>query len=275
MVRVAIAGAAGRMGRTLVEACSQSDDFVEVTVATVLADDPCIGVDSGLLSMGTSNGVITVADLSCYSDDFDVLIDFTEPGATMEHLNACRALQKAIVIGTTGLNDEQRRMVRNVAAHIPLVFAPNMSIGVNLCFNLLEKAAKVLGSDFDVEISEAHHRFKKDAPSGTALEMGKLAAQALDRNLDDVAVYGREGIGSERDPSTIGFSTMRAGDIVGDHTVTFAGQGERVEITHKASSRMTFAKGAVRAANWVVSKPAGIYSMQEVLGLNDLSKNLL
>lgn len=269
MIRLAIAGAAGRMGRALVEVCDQTEGDIRLTVATVLGDDPGVGIDSGLLASGVANGVITVADLALYSDEFDVLIDFTQPSATMKHLEICEEFKKAIVIGTTGLNEEERDRVRSSSGQIPIILSPNMSIGVNLCFDLLEKAARVLGNDFDVEIFEAHHRRKKDAPSGTALEMGNIVAETLGRNFDEVAVYGREGVSEPRDSSTIGFATMRAGDVVGDHTITFAGQGERVEITHKASSRKTFASGAVRAAEWLALKPAGNYSMKEVLGLSD------
>ncbi|MDD9889008.1 MAG: 4-hydroxy-tetrahydrodipicolinate reductase [Gammaproteobacteria bacterium] len=267
MIRVAIAGAAGRMGRTLVEAVSRSDADIGVSVATVLADDPCLNVDSGLLAMGVSNGVLTVCELSGQADQFDVLIDFTEPAATLSHLAFCQQHSKAMVIGTTGLSDEEQQQIENAGASIPIVFAPNMSVGVNLCLNLLDQAARVLGDEVDIEITEAHHRFKKDAPSGTALKMGEVIADSLGRDLNKVAVYGREGIGEERQRSTIGFSTIRAGDIVGDHTVTFASLGERVEITHKASSRMTFANGAVRAATWISNKPPAVYSMQEVLDL--------
>jgi 4-hydroxy-tetrahydrodipicolinate reductase len=268
MIRVAIVGAAGRMGRSLVEAIGRNEADISVTVATVLADDPCLHVDSGLLAMGVANGVETVSDLSKHLDQFDVLIDFTEPEASLSHLTICQQNQKAMVIGTTGMNDDQRQLIQAAGTDIPIVFAPNMSVGVNLCFKLLEQAAQVLGDDVDIEISEAHHRFKKDAPSGTALRMGEVVADTLCRDLNQVAVYGREGLGEERDPATIGFSTVRAGDIVGDHTVTFASLGERVEITHKASSRMTFANGAVRAALWLSQKTAGVYSMQDVLGLD-------
>ncbi len=255
------------MGRTLVEAVGRSEADIQVTVATVLADDPCLNVDSGLLAMGVSNGVITVSELTPLVDEFDVLIDFTEPGATRANLELCRQHQKAMVIGTTGLSDAERQLIQAAGESIPIVFAPNMSIGVNLCFNLLEQAARVLGDEVDIEITEAHHRYKKDAPSGTALKMGEVIADTLGRDIKKVAVYGREGISEERNRTTIGFSTVRAGDIVGDHTVTFASLGERVEITHKASSRMTFANGAVRAALWTTGKTAGVYSMQEVLGL--------
>lgn len=267
MVRVAVVGAAGRMGRTLVEAIESSDADLRVSVATVLADDPTLGIDAGLLAIGSTLGVPTIADLTSAMDDFDVLIDFTTPSATLEHLRLCQNSSKAIVIGTTGFSESQKSLIAKAATDIPVVFAPNMSIGVNLCFKLLEQAARVLGNDVDIEISEAHHRYKKDAPSGTALAMGEVVANALDRDLEKVAVYGREGLSGERERETIGFSTVRAGDIVGDHTVTFAALGERVEITHKASSRMTFAGGAVRAASWIEGKKAGLYSMQDVLGL--------
>ena len=267
MVKVAIVGAAGRMGRTLVEAISQSESALTVSVATVLADDPALGVDIGLMATGAAIGVTTVAGLEAASDDFELLIDFTSPEATMAHLAICRAHNKAMVIGTTGMSEAQQQAIAEAAAHIPIVVAPNMSVGVNLCLKLLEQAAKVLGDEVDIEISEAHHRFKKDAPSGTALKMGEVIAEALGRNLDDCAVYGRQGVSEERDRKTIGFATIRAGDIVGDHTVTFASLGERVEITHKASSRMTFASGAVRAANWLAGRDKGLYSMQDVLGL--------
>ncbi len=266
MTRVAIAGAAGRMGRNLVTAVSQSQEGVEVTVATVLADDPCLGVDAGLLAMGTAIGVQTSADLVRQLDDFDVLIDFTSPEASLAHLQLCREHGKAMVIGTTGFSAEQQDII-NAVNEIPVVFAPNMSVGVNLCLKLLRQAAQVLGDDFDVEIVEAHHRMKKDSPSGTALKMGEVLADSLQRDLDKVAVYGREGISEERDSKTIGFATVRGGDIVGDHTVLFAGMGERIEISHKASSRMTFASGAVRAAAWIDGKPPGVYSMQDVLEL--------
>ena len=255
------------MGRTLVEAITQSESGLSIAAATVLPDDPTLGVDIGLLATGSALGVVTTVNLNPAENDFDVLIDFTSPRATMAHLALCLANKKAIVIGTTGLSESQQQSVAEAAESIPVVFAPNMSIGVNLCFKLLEQAAAVLGDDVDIEISEAHHRNKKDAPSGTALKMGEIIADTLGRNLDECAVYGREGTSEIRDRKTIGFATIRAGDIVGDHTVTFAGLGERIEITHKASSRMTFASGAVRAAAWLSDKDAGLYSMQDVLGL--------
>lgn len=267
MLKVAIVGAAGRMGRTLVEAVTQNSHAMRVSAATVHADDPALGVDIGLLAVGAALGVETVAELSPEQADFDVLIDFTSPEATMSHLALCQAHSKAIVIGTTGLSSDQQQVLQMAAANIPIMYAPNMSVGVNLCLKLLQEAARVLGDEVDIEITEAHHRYKKDAPSGTALKMGEVIAETLDRDLDECAVYGREGVDQERDRKTIGFTTIRAGDIVGDHTVTFAGLGERVEITHKASSRMTFASGAVRAAQWIAEKENGLYSMQDVLEL--------
>ncbi|MEQ8952639.1 MAG: 4-hydroxy-tetrahydrodipicolinate reductase [Gammaproteobacteria bacterium] len=267
MIQIAIAGAAGRMGRTLIEAVVRSESDIEVAAATVEADDPALGIDAGLLAVGEAIGVETCASLASVVSGFDVLIDFTSPDATAEHLDFCRDHGKAMVIGTTGLEKSVQDQIAGAAQQIPIVFAPNMSVGVNLCLNLLRQAAAVLGDDVDIEIIEAHHRYKRDAPSGTALKMGEVIADTLGRDLDDCAVYGREGVGEERDRKTIGFATVRAGDIVGEHTAVFAALGERIEITHKASSRMTFARGAVRAAQWVVRQKPGLYSMQDVLGL--------
>lgn len=265
MTRIAIAGASGRMGRHLVQAVSEGNGDSVLTVATVRADNPCLGMDAGLLAMGVVLGVKTTANLEDACREFDVLIDFTAPEATLGHLALCRRHGKAMVIGTTGFSAEQQETIQAVD-DIAVVYAPNMSVGVNLCLQLLEQAAAVLGEDVDVEIIEAHHRMKKDAPSGTALKMGEVIAQTLRRDLDEVAVYGRQGMTGERDRKTIGFATVRAGDIVGEHTVVFAGAGERIEITHRASSRMTFASGAVRAATWVAGRQPGVYSMQHVLG---------
>ncbi len=267
MIGVAISGAAGRMGKTLVEAVLQTDLPLQLKVATVLADDPNLGVDVGLLATGTAIGVETIADLRDGAADFDVLIDFTAPAATLTHLDCCLELGKAMVIGTTGFDAAQSQQIATAGASLPIVCAPNMSVGVNLCLKLLQQAATTLGDEVDIEISEAHHRFKRDAPSGTALRMGEVIAQTLGRELAEVAVYGRQGIEEERSRATIGFNTMRAGDIVGEHTVTFASLGERIDISHKASSRMTFASGAVRAADWVAKQGAGFYSMQDVLAL--------
>mgnify|MGYP002395327469 CR=1 FL=1 len=266
MTRIAIAGVAGRMGLQLVQAIDISSADLQLTVATVLPDDASLGMDVGVLALGRRAGVVAIDALESAHDKFDVLIDFTAPEATLENLDCCRRHGKAIVIGTTGFDAQQQNQIMSVS-DIPVVFAPNMSVGVNLCLNLLRQAAAVLGDDVDVEIIEAHHRMKKDAPSGTALKMGEVVAQTLDRNLEEVAVFGREGISGERDRKTIGFATVRAGDIVGEHTVMFAGAGERVEISHRAGSRMTFAAGAVRAADWVAKQGPGVYSMQDVLGL--------
>lgn len=266
MMRVAVAGAAGRMGKTLIEAVSAADG-ASLSAATELPDSSLVGADAGELAGLGRNGVIISHSLTKVVDDFDVLIDFTSPKATMVHLDVCRQHGKAMVIGTTGLDAAQRAAIESAAEQIPIVFAPNMSVGVNLCFRLLQLAARVMGEDADIEIIEAHHRHKIDAPSGTALRMGEVIAEALGRDLKQVAVYGREGQEGPRAHQTIGFETIRAGDVVGEHTVWFATEGERVEIVHKASSRMTFAKGAVRAAGWLQGRANGLFDMQDVLGL--------
>ena len=266
MTRIAIVGAAGRMGRTLVQAVHDAPD-TELTVAIERPGSTLIGADAGELAGVGRLGVPVEADLAAATDHFDTLIDFTAPAATLGHVALCRERGKRLVIGTTGIDPAGRAAIATAAGEVGIVFAPNMSVGVNLCFRLLELAARVMGEDADIEIIEAHHRHKLDAPSGTALRMGEVVAQALGRDLAEVAVYGREGQTGERDRRTIGFETIRAGDVVGEHTVWFATVGERVEITHKASSRMTFAKGAVRAARWLSGRPAGLYDMQDVLGL--------
>ncbi|UCE88402.1 MAG: 4-hydroxy-tetrahydrodipicolinate reductase [Pseudomonadota bacterium] len=265
MVRVAIAGAAGRMGRALIEAAGDTDD-VQVTAAFERPGSTVIGADAGELAGTGTLGVQVSDDPNAASAQFDTLIDFTRPEVTLANLAVCRAAGKGIIIGTTGLDASQRQQIADAAADIPIVFAPNMSVGVNLCLKLLELAAGVLGNEVDVEIVEAHHRHKVDSPSGTALRMGEVVAQALGRDLAECAVYGREGNTGPRERATIGFETIRAGDIVGEHTVMFAGIGERVEITHRASSRMTFAKGAIRAASWLSSHRSGLFDMQDVLG---------
>ena len=266
MIHVAIAGAAGRMGRHLLEACHPVDDM-RCTMALEHPDHPSIGTDAGeIAGIGRLNVAIT-ADLAPLVEHFDVLIDFTRPAATLAHLVLCQKAGKAMVIGTTGFSAEQKTVIARAAETIPIVFAPNMSVGVNLCFRLLELAAQVLGDGVDIEIIEAHHRHKVDAPSGTALAMGQVIVQTLGRDLEQCAVYGRKGVTGERDRTTIGFSTVRAGDIVGEHTVLFADVGERLEITHRASSRMTFAKGAVRAAHWLAGRGPGLFDMRDVLGL--------
>lgn len=266
MIRVAIAGAAGRMGRHLLDACSQVEG-IGCTAASEHPDSPFIGADAGeIAGIGRLN-VPIVADLAPLADRFDILIDFTRPAATLAHLALCQTSGKAMVIGTTGFSAEQKAAITHAAARIPIVFAPNMSIGVNLSFKLLELAARVLGENVDIEIIEAHHRHKVDAPSGTALAMGQVIAKTLGRELEQCAVYGRQGVTGERARATIGFATVRAGDIVGEHTVLFADVGERLEITHRASSRMTFAKGAVRAAVWLAGRGPGLFDMQDVLDL--------
>ena len=268
MRRIAVIGAAGRMGKTLIEAVGQADG-AQLSAAIERPESTLVGADAGeLAGLGRLN--VTIAgDLRAVLDDFDVLIDFTHPSSTLVNLEFCRAAGKAMVIGTTGFSDEQKQLLVDAARDIPIVFAPNFSVGVNLCLKLLDMAARVMGDEADIEIIEAHHRHKVDAPSGTALRMGEVVADALGRDLAKVAVYGREGQTGARERETIGFATVRAGDVVGDHTVLFATEGERVEITHKASSRMTFAKGAVRSALWLSDRAPGLYDMQDVLSLKD------
>ena len=268
MVKTAITGAAGRMGRNLIEACEQAAN-VELGVAIERPGSSFIGVDAGELAGVGKKSVAIKENLSATTDNFDVLIDFTRPEVTMANVAVCRAAGKRMVIGTTGLSDQQKAILAEAAEDIAIVFAPNMSVGVNLCLKLLDIAARVMGEYTDIEIIEAHHRHKIDAPSGTALRMGEVVAEALGRDLKECAVYGREGNTGERERKTIGFETIRAGDIVGEHTVMFADIGERVEITHKASSRMTFANGAVRAAEWIMQQDKGLFDMQDVLGLKD------
>ncbi len=264
-VRIAIAGCSGRMGRVLLDCVSQADDL-ELHAALEHSGSDQLGRDAGELS-GSACGVIISADVESVLKGADVLIDFTRPEGTLHHLEICRKLGVNMVIGTTGLNAQQKAQLGAGGQDIGIVFAPNMSVGVNLVFKLLETASRVLSEGYDIEIVEAHHRHKVDAPSGTALGMGEVVAKTLGRDLEKYAVYGREGVTGERDPSTIGFATVRGGDIVGDHTVMFAGIGERVEITHKASSRATFAVGALRAARFLKTNPVGMYDMQDVLEL--------
>ena len=264
---IAIAGVAGRMGRRLIEACINETNTI-LTVAFEHPNNSLIGSDAGELAGMGRFDVSVVGDLNAVINNFDVLIDFTTPEATLEHLEICRtAANKRMVIGTTGFSAEQRAMINQAAQDIAIVFAPNMSVGVNLTFKLAEIAAKVLGDDVDIEIIEAHHRHKVDAPSGTALHIGSIVAQTLGRDLTECAVYGRQGKTGKRESGTIGFETIRAGDIVGEHTVMFADIGERVEITHKASNRMNFANGAIRAAQWIMQFETGLFDMQDVLGL--------
>lgn len=266
MNRIAIVGAAGRMGKALIQACGENQQ-VKLSVAVDRPESANIGKDTGELIGNEKSGILLSDSLAAQIDNFDIVIDFTLPDVTQQNVEICQQAGKGMVIGTTGLTDDQKALLSDAAKSIPIVFAPNMSVGVNLSYSLLQLAAKVLQDDVDIEIIEAHHRHKIDAPSGTALKMGEVVAEALGRDLKDCAVYGREGRTGERDRKTIGFETIRAGDIVGEHTVMFAGSGERIEITHKATSRMTFASGAVRAAVWLQDKKHGLYDMQDVLGL--------
>lgn len=268
MTRIAVVGASGRMGLCLIKAALLSKQ-TELTVAVSRPESIAIGRDAGELAGVSESGVKVTEALGAVTDRFDVLIDFTRPDASMDYIEICREAGKKVVIGTTGYSDAQKELIKQAADDIAIVLAPNMSIGVNLSLKLLEMTAKVMGDYTDIEVIEAHHRHKVDAPSGTALRMGEVVAATLGRDLKDCAIYGREGETGERERKTIGFSTIRAGDIVGEHTVMFADEGERVEITHKASSRMTFANGAVRAAVWLADKANGLYDMQDVLGLKE------
>jgi len=264
-LRVAIAGTSGRMGRVLIETVLGAGDC-QLTVALDRAESASLGQDAGY-NLGQQTGVAIRSDVAAALREADVLIDFTRPEGTLAHLAICRELGVNLIVGTTGFDEAGKAALKDASQDIGIVFAPNMSVGVNLTFKLLEMAAKVLAEGYDIEIVEAHHRHKVDAPSGTALRMGEVVADALGRDLKTCAVYGREGVTGARDPSTIGFATVRGGDVVGDHTVMFMADGERVEISHKASSRATFAQGAVRAARWLKQQPAGLYDMQDVLGL--------
>lgn len=268
-IRIAIVGAPGRMGRNLIQAAQQAEGVV-LGAALARAGSSLIGSDAGELAGIGKTGVIITADLQQVVNDFDVLIDFTRPEGTLEYLAFCRQHQKAMVIGTTGFDEAGKAAIRAAAEEIGIVFAANFSVGVNLVLELLKQAAKVMGDYADIEIVEAHHRHKVDAPSGTALAMGEAIAEAMEWKLDEHAVYAREGHTGERKAQTIGFATVRAGDIVGEHTAMFADIGERVEITHKASSRMTFANGAVKAASWLKDKKSGLYNMRDVLDLSML-----
>ncbi|MBL8443173.1 MAG: 4-hydroxy-tetrahydrodipicolinate reductase [Zoogloeaceae bacterium] len=264
-VKVAVAGASGRMGRMLAEA-ALGDDGVALAAAFDRPGAAFIGRDAGEL-IGVQSGVMIGADARAAIAAADCVIDFTRPEGTLAHLALARELGRAIVIGTTGFSSEQKAEIAAAAEHIPVVFAPNMAVGVNAVFKLLEVAARILSEGYDVEVIEAHHRFKVDAPSGTALRMGEVVARELGRDLDKCAIFGREGVTGERDAQTIGFSTIRGGDVVGDHTVLFAGLGERIEITHKSGSRMPYATGAMRAARFLQGKTCGLFDMQDVLGL--------
>ena len=264
-LRIAVAGASGRMGHMLIESVCAADDLV-LAAALDIAGSPAIGQDATAF-LGRTGGVAVSSDVQSALSKAQVLIDFTRPEGTLSHLEACRKLGVKAVIGTTGLTEAQKAQIAEHARHIAIVMAPNMSVGVNVVLKLLEMAAGAMGQGYDIEVIEAHHRHKVDAPSGTALAMGEAVARALGRDLKDCAVYGREGITGERDPSTIGFSAIRGGDIIGDHTVLFAGTGERIEISHKSSSRAGYAQGSLRAARFLADKPNGLFGMDEVLGL--------
>ena len=266
LMRVAVAGASGRMGRMLIEAIRESGDCVLAGALDVSAS-PGIGADATAF-LGHTSGVEVTSSLDVGRSGADVLIDFTRPEGTLAHLKACVEHGVKAVIGTTGFSDEQKTEIAAYAERIAIVMAPNMSVGVNVTLKLLDMAARALSTGYDIEVIEAHHRHKVDAPSGTALKMGEVLANALGRDLKDCAVYAREGVTGERDPSSIGFATIRGGDIVGDHTVLFAGTGERIEITHKSSSRATYAQGSLRAVRFLHGKDKGLFDMFDVLGLN-------
>ena len=262
---IAVAGASGRMGRMLIEAVVRADDC-RLAGALDLPGSPALGQDATAL-LGQASGVTITSDIRQGLTGARVLIDFTRPEGTLAHLALCRELNVAAVIGTTGFTPEQKALVAQAAQQIGIVLAPNMSAGVNVMLKLLDMAARALNEGYDIEIIEAHHRHKVDAPSGTALQMGEVVAKALGRDLSTHGVFQRHGVTGERDPSTIGFATVRGGDIVGDHTVLFAGTGERIEITHRAASRATYAQGSLRAARFLAGKSNGLYTMQDVLGL--------
>jgi 4-hydroxy-tetrahydrodipicolinate reductase len=264
-LRIAIAGVSGRMGRTLIEAVAQADDAI-LAAALDVSGSACLGKDAGEL-IGAACGIRIGDDIDAALAQADCLIDFTRPEGSLQHLEVCRRRGVHMVIGTTGFTAEGKQAIQSAAQQIPIVFAPNMAVGVNLVFRLLDVAARALNEGYDVEVIEAHHRHKVDAPSGTALRMGEVVAAALGRELSECAVYGREGHTGERPAAQIGFATVRGGDIVGDHTVLFAGPGERVEISHKAASRMPYAMGALRAARYMRNRASGLYDMQDVLGL--------
>jgi 4-hydroxy-tetrahydrodipicolinate reductase len=263
--RVAVAGASGRMGHMLIEAIRSAPDCV-LAGALDMPSSPAIGNDAAAF-LGHASGVPVTADLARGLDHAEVLIDFTRPEGTLAHLKVCRERGVKMVIGTTGFTDAQKAEIAEAAKDIAIVMAPNMSVGVNVTLKLLEMAARALSTGYDIEVIEAHHRHKVDAPSGTALKMGEVIAAALGRDLKECAVYAREGVTGERDPSTIGFSAIRGGDIVGDHTVLFAGTGERIEITHKSASRATYAQGSLRAVRFLAGQDKGLFDMFDVLGL--------
>ena len=264
-MKIAIAGASGRMGRMLIEAVLEAPDLT-LSGALASADSAALGRDAGAF-LGRDTGVAITSDIDAVLTASDVVIDFTRPEGTLALLQAATRLHRAIVIGTTGFDAAGKAAIQQAAQTIPVVFAANMSVGVNITFKLLDVAARLLATGYDIEVIEAHHKHKVDAPSGTALAMGEVIAQALGRNLDECGVYGRSGVTGARDPSTIGFSAIRGGDIIGEHTVMFAGIGERIEITHKSANRVAYAQGSVRAVRFLEGKSAGLFDMQDVLGL--------
>jgi 4-hydroxy-tetrahydrodipicolinate reductase len=265
-LRIAIAGASGRMGRMLIEAVLNAPDC-ELAGALDISGNPALGMDAGAF-LGRSTGVIITSDVAAGLAQAQVLIDFTRPEGTLAHLRVCQQLGVKMVIGTTGFGDADKAQLAQAAQSLAMVMAPNMSVGVNVTLRLLQMAAKALSTGYDIEVIEAHHRHKVDAPSGTALKMGEVIAEALGRDLKDCAVYAREGHTGERDPSSIGFATIRGGDIVGDHTVMFAGTGERVEITHRSGSRSNYAQGSLRAARYLADRSSGMFDMFDVLNLH-------
>ena len=269
VLRISVAGASGRMGHMLIEAVRATSDCV-LSGALDIDGSPAIGTDASAF-LGHASGVLITQDIPAGLSGSQVLIDFTRPAGTMAHLEACRALGVKMVIGTTGFTDQQKDAIRAASRDIAIMMAPNMSVGVNVTLKLLQMAAKALSTGYDIEIIEAHHRHKVDAPSGTALQMGEVIAAAQGRTLKECAVLSREGVTGERDPSSIGFAAIRGGDIVGDHTVLFAGTGERIEISHKSSSRATYAQGSLRAARFLAQRKAGLFDMFDVLGIGEAS----
>ena len=272
MLEIGVTGASGRMGKEIIQALiERNHKKSDVVLSAAIAHSASTSVGKNATTNAGIDGSSTNPMINIVAEPidakFDVLIDFSLIESTLLNIKHCVAEKKAIVIGTTGFSAEQKQVIADAAKHIPIVFAPNMSVAVNLSFHLIETAARVIGEESDIEIIEAHHKHKVDAPSGTALRMGEIIADTLDRRLEDCAIYGREGHTGERDPKTIGFSTIRAGSIIGDHTVMFADDSERLEITHKSQSRSTYAMGSIRAARWLSEKPAGLYDMQDVLGL--------
>ena len=266
MIRIAVTGAAGKMGRTLIQTITETEGVV-VSAAIEQPESAVIGADVGEIAGVGKLGISITGDLKSVCNDFDVLIDFTIASATAANVEVCAQAGRKMIIGTTGLGEEEKKRLGELASNIAVVFATNFSIGVNATFKLLEVATQIFGESVDIEIIEAHHRHKVDAPSGTALTMGEVIAGSLGRELQEVAVHGRQGQTGERSREAIGFHSIRAGDIVGEHTVVFAGRGERVEITHRAHSRVNFAEGAVRAATWIMQQETGLFDMRDVLGL--------